>query len=101
MWWAAELGHAAIVKLLLEKNAELEAKDNSGQTPLLWAAQGGHTATVTLLLDRWADMSIENKSGWTALQLAALRGYEDVERLLVKHKSPDPEDFYGLEKLFS
>jgi ankyrin repeat protein len=32
-------GHEAVVKLLLEKGADLEAKDNNyDQTPLSWAA---------------------------------------------------------------
>ncbi|KUJ13176.1 uncharacterized protein LY89DRAFT_153773 [Mollisia scopiformis] len=95
-------GHEAVVKLLLEKNAELETKDiENGQTPLSWAARNGHEAVVMLLLATDANVSIENKSGWTALQLAALGGHEGVVRLLVTHGAPDPEDFYGLEKLFS
>jgi ankyrin repeat protein len=39
---AAENGHAAVVKLLLEKGAELETKDDYDRTPLLWAAKNGH-----------------------------------------------------------
>ena len=35
--WAAGNGHEAVVKLLLEKGAEL-IKDNYGRTPLSWAA---------------------------------------------------------------
>jgi hypothetical protein len=47
--WAAERGHEAVVKLLLEKGAELESKDNDGHTPLSWAADKGHEAVVKLL----------------------------------------------------
>jgi len=36
--WAAEKGHEAVVKLLLEKGAEPDAKDKDGRTPLSWAA---------------------------------------------------------------
>jgi ankyrin repeat protein len=47
--WAAEKGHEAIVKLLLEKGADVEAKDREyGLTPLLWAALNGHEAIVKL-----------------------------------------------------
>jgi ankyrin repeat domain-containing protein 50 len=33
--WAVKNGHEAVVKLLLEKGAKLEAKDKDGQTLLL------------------------------------------------------------------
>jgi len=43
-----------VVKLLLEKGAELETKSNNGQTPLLWAAKKGHAMMVKLLLEKTA-----------------------------------------------
>src|SRR5436190_933809 len=40
-------GHEAVVKLLLEKGADLESKDDvDGGTPLWWAAKNGHEAVV-------------------------------------------------------
>jgi ankyrin repeat protein len=39
-------GHEAVVKLLLEKGAELESKDWEDQAPLSWAAGSGHEAVV-------------------------------------------------------
>ena len=39
--WAAETGHKAVVKLLLDKGAELDTKDGYGQTPLLSAVENG------------------------------------------------------------
>ena len=44
--------HEAVVKLLLKKGAELESKNNSGQTSLLWAAKDGREAVVKLLLEK-------------------------------------------------
>jgi ankyrin repeat protein len=38
-----------MVKLLLEKGADLESKDCSGRTPRSWAAEKGHEAIVKLL----------------------------------------------------
>jgi hypothetical protein len=46
-------GHEAVLKLLLEKVAELESKDRSyGLTPLSYAAGNGHEAVVKLLLEK-------------------------------------------------
>ena len=36
--WAAIYGNEAVVRLLLEKDANFESKDNNDRTPLLWAA---------------------------------------------------------------
>ena len=40
------------MKLLLEKSAELEVKDNNSQTPLLWAIENGYEAVVKLLVEK-------------------------------------------------
>ena len=44
------------MKLLLEKGAELESKDEYGRTPLSWAAENGHEAVVKLLLEKGAEL---------------------------------------------
>ena len=52
-----EIGNEAIVKLLVEKGAELESKDNNGQTPLLCAARWGCEGVVKLLVEKGAEKS--------------------------------------------
>ncbi|KAH6980728.1 hypothetical protein BKA56DRAFT_616565 [Ilyonectria sp. MPI-CAGE-AT-0026] len=41
----------AIVKLRLEKGADVEAKDRDGRTARSWAVENGHEAIVKLLLE--------------------------------------------------
>ena len=53
--YATERGDEAVVKLLLEKGAELETKDKYYSTPLLWAASNSHKAVVKLLLEKGAE----------------------------------------------
>jgi ankyrin repeat protein len=49
---AAQNGHEAVVRLLVEKGAGLESKDVFGRrTPLSWAAENGHEAMAKLLRD--------------------------------------------------
>src|SRR5277367_5143094 len=56
LWWAAEKGREAVVKLPLEKRADVESKDRYyGHTPLSWAARGVHEAVVKLLLEKGAE----------------------------------------------
>jgi ankyrin repeat protein len=52
--YAAENGHEAVVKLLLEQGAELETKDLDGRTPLSRAVENGHEAVVKLLVEKGA-----------------------------------------------
>jgi ankyrin repeat domain-containing protein 50 len=82
--WAAQKGHEAAVKLLLERGAELETKDKDGQTPLLWAAQNGDEAVVKLLLERGAELETKDKDGQTPLLWAAQNGDEAVVKLLLE-----------------
>ena len=53
------------MKLLLEKGAELESRDNYGQTPLSQAAENDQETMVKLLLEKGAELESRDKYGWT------------------------------------
>lgn len=80
---AAKGGNAEKVKLLLEKGADVDAKDNSGNTALIYAAVNGHIETVKILVEKGADVNAEDKDGLTALFWAYKKGYPDIELFLI------------------
>jgi ankyrin repeat protein len=58
------MGHEAVVKLLLEKGAELESEDKgNGRIPLSWAAGNVYEAVVKLLLENGAELESKSSSG--------------------------------------
>ncbi|KAH7175728.1 hypothetical protein EDB81DRAFT_18581 [Dactylonectria macrodidyma] len=70
---ASYYGHRVVVKLLLEKGAEIEADSAYGRTPLSWAAENGHEAVVRMLPEKGADVEVKDNDGRTPLSWAAER----------------------------
>ena len=60
----------AVVKLLLENSAYIDAASPNGSTPLMMAAMYGNTSTLKLLLDEGADPTLKNQLGLTAVDFA-------------------------------
>ncbi|PMD24107.1 hypothetical protein NA56DRAFT_656564 [Hyaloscypha hepaticicola] len=88
--WAAREGHEAAVKLLLERSAEMETKDNNyGQTPLSLAAEKGHEAVVKLLLERGAELETKSNNSRSPLSWAARRGHKAIVKLLLEKGAQD------------
>src|SRR2546423_11219416 len=56
-------GHEAVVRLLLDRGADVDAKAENEVTALIGAALAGHEAVVRLLLDRRADWMRRPKMG--------------------------------------
>lgn len=80
---AARMGHADTVRnLLAGGGADVNGRDERGNTPLIEAARAGHDDVVQALLVARADVSAKNDEGQTALALAARGGHDEIVRLL-------------------
>jgi ankyrin repeat protein len=78
------------VALLLDKGADVNAKDNDGWTPLIKAAASGRTELARLLLERGADMDVVDKLERTASMYANLPGREEMAALFMAAKAKKP-----------
>ena len=71
LYVAAQKGHDAVVRMLLDAGADKDLATNDGCTPLHIAAERGNAAVVRALLDAGADKTMCMFSGQTALDLAS------------------------------
>jgi ankyrin repeat protein len=84
---AAHLGHAGIVRQLIEAGAPLDHVNNLHWTAVIESivlGDGGprHRETLDVLIRAGADLGIGDREGKTPLQLARARGYAEMVGML-------------------
>ncbi|KNB20746.1 hypothetical protein FOXG_22917 [Fusarium oxysporum f. sp. lycopersici 4287] len=82
--FAAENGLRIGFQRLLERGANIKARDSNGRTSLWRAAQNGHEAVVELLLEKGADIETMDNNGQTPLLWAVENGREAIVELLLE-----------------
>lgn len=75
---ASRLGLDNVVRILLTRNADINAVDMNGNTALHTAALNSQLSVVKLLLEKNPSLDIQNKVGNTALHLAVISGNIDI-----------------------
>uniref|UniRef100_A0AAR2LRG0 E3 ubiquitin-protein ligase MIB2 n=1 Tax=Pygocentrus nattereri TaxID=42514 RepID=A0AAR2LRG0_PYGNA len=93
---AAHQGHMEVVKVLLQANSSIEAKDEDGDAALHYTAFGNQAEIARLLLSKGANVNLLNNSMCTALHIAVNKGFTDVVRVLTEHSADvNLQDSYG------
>ncbi|KAM4057050.1 ankyrin repeats (3 copies) domain-containing protein [Hirsutella rhossiliensis] len=87
---AVDGGNAAVAKLLLDKGANMEVKNQYSRTVLLQAMRNRHAAIVKLLLDKGADVEVKNECS-RAMLLQAMRNRHEAVIELLLDKGADIE----------
>ena len=84
--WKDATKHADLEKIrwLIENGADINSKDQYGQTALMNAAHRGQVELVRLLIENDADLNITAKYNLSALMLSLIAGHSDVARLLIE-----------------
>ena len=74
---AAASGDLEIMRLLLDKGAQVNACDKEHCTPLMIASKNSHVNVVKLLIEREADLALQDQDGKTAIHYAVEKDYRD------------------------
>ena len=82
---AAKSNSLDVAKLLIDKGADVNLKDdNTGATALMHAVGHGNLDMVKLLIENKADINAVDKASQTALMIAAMNGYPEIAKLLIE-----------------
>ena len=81
----------AVLQLLLDNDAYIDAASPNGSTPLMMAALYGTSASLKLLLESGADPLLKNQLGLTAIDFAQRGDRKDMSELIaagIRAKQP-------------
>ena len=81
---AAFRGDTAAVLDLLERGADVNARDRDGDTALMFAAFRGHALIVALLLQYGASVYARARNGWTAKKAAQSGLHQQIADTLAR-----------------
>ncbi len=100
---AAEMNETGIATYLIDRGADISAKDKSGYTPLHVAVYSGSTDIVRLLLAKGADANSQEMYGNTALNLfIPNENAEEIYDLLLENGgNPNSKNLSGDTPLYT
>jgi len=85
LMWASKNGHKETVDILIKNKADVNAKNNNGNTALMYACVGSKKVKIVeMLIAAGIDVNAKDNSGWTARILASKNEYEEIVDILKK-----------------
>lgn len=94
--WASRAGSLECLRWLLDRGAEVDARNDAHRTPLQLAAECGRAEAVKLLAAAGADLDTQDRKGRTPLHRATYEGHaEAAEALLAGGADPNVQNRNG------
>jgi ankyrin repeat protein len=96
---AAEHGHLEVLKILLVRGAEVDARDRWSWTPLHRAANQGGWRVVEVLLQHGADVNAKTSDRKRPLDLACQTDQLETIPVLLQHGADVEREDYDIEDI--
>jgi len=96
---AAWDGNYELVLVLIENGADINIRNEEGETALIAATDQGYQGIMELLLKKSADVNAKNNDGDTALDLARFHGYKSTIELLESHGATGTDGISARQKM--
>ncbi|XP_014279385.1 uncharacterized protein [Halyomorpha halys] len=74
--------NSEMVRLLVDSNANVNAKDNMGRTPIFFAIDNNDLESVRNLVWAGADLTVKDSIGYTPMHLVCMVGYLEIFNFL-------------------
>ncbi|HJN38506.1 MAG TPA: ankyrin repeat domain-containing protein [Gammaproteobacteria bacterium] len=82
LMYVSEIGELQKIQYFINHKANINQKDQYGETALMYAIKNKKIAAVKLLLQNGANMEMKNSQGKTAMDLADDNNSKDIKKLL-------------------
>jgi hypothetical protein len=86
--YAAFAGRDDLARLLIQKNADVNAKSTNGSTALMMAAREGRDKIAAMLLEAGASRDAKNDHGEDALTWATRNAHPSIARMVMPQNDP-------------
>ena len=93
-------GHVEMVKMLIERNCDVNQATKDGRTPLIVASEEGHETLVEYLI-KGCGLQGSNEGGKTALYNACERGHVNIASMLLEAGQTRRNKLAGRRSLFT
>ncbi len=84
---SAKHGDLECIKYLIDNKADVNVKDDKGQTPLHISARRGDLKCLKYLIDNKADVNVKDEGGQNVLHIFAWRGHLECLKYLIENKA--------------
>ncbi|XP_039954038.1 protein fem-1 homolog B isoform X1 [Bactrocera tryoni] len=100
LWVAAGMGHMQVVKMLVQRGADVNHNTKAQSSPLRAACYEGRLDIVKYLIEHGADVNLANTYNNTSIMIAAYKGHAHVVDTLLKNgANPNEQALCGATAL--